>query len=130
MAKEKYITDEEMKKCQKVTEVYAEELEDDDILLINVGRYGFVMLQYFQPLMEFDNVITFRDSRKMFECLWEEWLFTQLIKISEEKQFKNMDYDDVFDSLTQEKQKELMDKKMYFAEKAEMNDIISSVHTQ
>lgn len=125
MAKEKYITDEEMKKCQKVAGVYAEELEDDDILLINVGRYGFVMLQYFQPLMEFDNVITFRDSRKMFECLWEEWLFTQLIKISEEKQFKNMDYDDVFDSLTQEKQKELMDKKMYFAETAEMNDIIS-----
>lgn len=32
-----------------------------------------------------------------------------------------MDYDDVFDSLTIDKQKELMDKKVYFAEKAEMN---------
>ena len=120
-AVEQYITDEEIEKCQKEVDVYAKELEDDDILLINVGKYGFVMLQYFQPLMEFDNVITFRDSRTMFERLWEEWLFTRLIKISEEKEFKNIDYDDIFDSLTIERQKELMDKKVYFAEKAEMN---------
>ena len=121
MAVEQYITDEEIEKCQKEVDVYAKELEDDDILLINVGKYGFVMLQYFQPLMEFDNVITFRDSRTMFERLWEEWLFTRLIKTSEEKEFKNIDYDDIFDSLTIERQKELMDKKVYFAEKAEMN---------
>ena len=107
MAVEQYITDEEIEKCQKEADVYAKELEDDDILLINVGK--------------FDNVITFRDSRTMFELLWEEWLFTRLIKISEEKEFKNIDYDDIFDSLTIERQKELMDKKVYFAEKAEMN---------
>ena len=47
MEKTVYITEEEREKCRKVIDVFEElyEIEDEDILLVDVGRYGFVNLQ-------------------------------------------------------------------------------------
>ena len=47
MEKTVYITEEEREKCRKVIDVFEElyEIEDEDILLVDVGRYGFVKLQ-------------------------------------------------------------------------------------
>lgn len=117
MKREAYITDEEREKCQKVADAYAKELEEEDIVLLSVGKYGFVMLQYCQQTIEFDSVITFTDSRKMFDFLWEEWFITRLIRVAEELHMEDID-DDVFVLLSEDKQKELMDKRVYFAEKA------------
>ena len=54
----------------------------------------------------------------MFDFLWEEWFTTQLIKMAEELYMENIDDDDMFALLSEDKQKGLMDKKVYFAEKA------------
>ncbi|MDE6619455.1 MAG: hypothetical protein K2K74_02995 [Lachnospiraceae bacterium] len=118
MKNEIYITEEESKKCQKVADAYAEELEKDDIMLLNVGRYGFVMLQYCRQPMGIDAAMTFTDSREMFHFLWEEWFIGQLIRIAEELHMENMDDDAIFDCLSREKQEELLRKRLYFAEKA------------
>lgn len=83
MKNEIYITEEESKKCQKVADAYAEELEKDDIMLLNVGRYGFVMLQYCRQPMGIDSAMTFTDSREMFHFLWVEWFIAQLQKKQE-----------------------------------------------
>ena len=48
MEKKKYISDEEHEKCRRVAEAFAE-LEDVDIVVVDVGRYGFVKLQYYTP---------------------------------------------------------------------------------
>lgn len=118
MKKEVYITEEERKKCQKVADAYAKELEKDDIVLLNVERYGFVMLQYCQQSMGIDSVIIFTDSREMFEFLWEEWLIARLTRVAEELHMEDVDDDAVFAHLSKEKQEELLRKRFYFAEKA------------
>ena len=117
MEKKTYITVEEQKKCRKVADAFAE-LEDVDIVVVDAGRYGFVKLQYYTPPTGFENDFTFTDSREMFEDLWEEWLHTQLIALAKEMNIADIDYDDFFERLPEEKQNELMGRKQIFAETA------------
>ena len=44
MEKKTYITEAERKKCRRVADAFAE-LEDADVVVVDVGRYGFVKLQ-------------------------------------------------------------------------------------
>ena len=80
--KEKYITDDEMEKCRKVVDAFAELYEIENILVVDAGRYGFVKLQYYRPPQGFEDAITFTDSRSMFENLWEEWFDTQMFLLA------------------------------------------------
>ena len=117
MEKETYITEEEQKKCRKVADAFLE-LEDMDIVVVDVGRYGFVKLQYYTPPTGFENDFTFTDSRRLFEYLWEEWLHTQLIMLAREMKIEDIDYDDIFRRLPEEKRDELMGRKQHFAKAA------------
>ena len=117
MEKETYITEEEQKKCRKVADAFSE-LEDMDIVVVDVGRYGFVKLQYYTPPTGFENDFTFTDSRRLFEDLWEEWLHTQLIMLAREMKIEDIDYDDIFRRLPEEKRDELMGRKQHFAKVA------------
>ena len=87
---------------------------------MDVGRYGYVKLQYYKPPQGFDDVITFTDSRSMFEDLWEEWFYTQLLMLAKGTPMAEMGYEDIFKCLPKEKQKELLDKKAEFAKMAEI----------
>lgn len=111
---EKYITDEERIRCQKIADVFKADLENGDIVIKDTGRYGFVMLQYYPPINGFDDVITFTDSADMFHMLFHEWLNIQLIALAREMNLENIDYDDVFELLPADKQRKLIDKKKYF----------------
>ena len=117
MEKETYITEEEQKKCRKVADAFSE-LEDMDIVVVDVGRYGFVKLQYYTPPTGFENDFTFTDSRRLFEDLWEEWLHTQIIMLAREMKIEDIDYDDIFRRLPEEKRDELMGRKQHFAKVA------------
>lgn len=117
MEKKIFISEEERKKCRAVADAFAE-LEDVDIVVVDVGRYGFVKLQYYTPPTGFENDVTFTDSRKLFEDLWEEWLHTQLVSIAKEISIQDMDYDNVFRKLSEEKQNELISMKQHFAKVA------------
>ncbi len=117
MEKKVYITEEEQKKCRKVADAFAE-LEDVDVVVVDVGRYGFVKLQYYTPPRGFENDFTFTDSMKLFDDLWEEWLHTQLIMLAKEMKIDDVDYDDIFKRLPEEKQNELRGRKQHFAELA------------
>ncbi len=117
MNKKSYITEEEREKCRKVADVFAE-LEDVDVVVIDVGRYGFVKLQYYTPPTGFENDFTFTDSMKLFDDLWEEWLHTQLIMLAKEMKIDDVDYGDIFKRLPEEKQNELRSRKQHFAELA------------
>ena len=66
-----YITDIERERCKKVAAAYAELYELESILVLDVGRYGFVKLQYYTPEYGFNDVITYTDSESMFEDLWQ-----------------------------------------------------------
>lgn len=76
MEKTVYITEKEREMCYKVIGAFAElyEMEDEDILVVDVGRYGFVKLQCYTSSYGFEELDTYTDSHSLFEGLWEEWL--------------------------------------------------------
>ena len=120
MEKTVYITEEEREKCRKVIDVFEElyEIEDEDILLVDVGRYGFVKLQCYTASHGFEELDTYTDSHSLFEGLWEEWLSLNVFLLAREMQLADVLYDDLFNNLPKEKQSELTGRKDYFAKKA------------
>lgn len=98
-----YITDEERKKCRKVADAFAELYEITDVVVMDVGKYGFVKLQYYKLPRGFDTVTTFRDSKSLFDDLWEEWLYDQLLTYALDTPIANFDYEDIFKCLLKEK---------------------------
>ena len=118
MEKKIYITDEERAKCQKVADAFAELYEMADIVVLDVGRYGFVMLKYYTPPHGFEEDVTFTDSISLFEELWQEWLNMKLYLMAKGTPLLEKGYKSVFESLTEEKQSELIIKKANFAKTA------------
>ena len=120
MEKTVYITEEEREKCRKVIDVFEElyEIEDEDILLVDVGRYGFVKLQCYTASHGFEELDIYTDSNSLFEGLWEEWLSLNVFLLAREMQLADVLYDDLFNNLPKEKQSELTGRKDYFAKKA------------
>lgn len=122
MEKKVYITEAEREKCRKVIDAFAElyEMEDEDILVVDAGRYGFVKLQCYTPSYGFEVSDTYTDSKSLFNGLWEEWLSLNIFLIAKEMQLDDIVYDEVFNILPKEKQSEIIEKKDYFAKKAGM----------
>ena len=118
MKKKIYITEEERTKCQKVADAFAELYEIADIVVLDAGRYGFVMLKYYTPPHGFEEDETFTDSKELFEALWQEWFNTKLYLMAREMQLDDILYEKVFNSLPKEKQSVLIGEKADFAQKA------------
>ena len=118
MEKKIYITDEERAKCQKVADAFAQLYEMADIVVLDVGRYGFVMLKYYMPPHGFEEDATFTDSKALFEGLWQEWLDMKLYLMAKGTSLMETGYKGVFESLSKEKQSELIGRKIYFARMA------------
>ena len=118
MEEQVYITEEERAKCQKVADAFAELYEMADIVVVDVGRYGFVMLKYYMPPHGFEEDETFTDSRTLFDALWQEWLHTMLYLAAKEMQLNDILYKDVFSYLSKEKQSAIIGRKDDFAQKA------------
>lgn len=120
MKRNMYITDEEREKCRKVADAFAElEKEDMDIIVADAGRYGFVRLLYYDELYGFGKAVCYTDSTMLFNDLWEDWLNEQLFKIAlKNPPLMDLEYEDIFTALPEEKQKELMGRRYYFAQKS------------
>lgn len=120
MEKQFYITDEEREKCRRVIDAFAElyEIEDEDILLVDAGRYGFVKLQCYTQSYGFEELDTYTNSHSLFEGLWEEWFSLNVFMLAREMQLADVLYEDLFNNLPKEKQSELIGRKDYFAKKA------------
>ena len=118
MEKKIYITEEERAKCQRVADAFAELYDMADIVVADVGRYGFVVLKYYIPPHGFEDAITFTDSVALFEGLWEEWLNTKLYLLAKGTPMLEKGYKGIFESLSKEKQSELIVRKANFAKVA------------
>ncbi len=120
MEKQIYITEEEREKCKKVVDAFTELYEMADIVVADVGRYGFVMLKYYMPPHGFEEDATFTDSVALFEELWQEWLNMKLYLLAKDTLLLEKGYKGVFESLPEEKQSELIVRKADFAKAAEI----------
>ena len=121
MEKKIYITEEERAKCQKVADAFAELYDMSDTIVVDTGRYGFVMLKYYTLPHGFEEDETFTDSRALFEELYQEWLNTKLCCTAKEMGVDDILYEKVFKSLSKEKQSELMGRKADFAKMVGVN---------
>ena len=121
MEKKIYITEEERVKCQKVADAFAELYKMADIVVVDVGRYGFVMLKYYMPPHGFEEDETFTDSKALFEALWQEWLDMKLYLIGKGTPLMEKGYKGIFESLSKEKQSEFIEQKAYFEKIAEIH---------
>ena len=72
MEKKEYISEEERKKCRRVAEVFAE-LDEEKVSVVEIGRFGFLRLLYYQYPYGFDDAISYCDSKELFEDLWYDW---------------------------------------------------------
>ena len=118
MKKDTYISIEEREKCRKVADAFTEVYEKEDIVVLDAGKYGYVKLQYYKEPFGFDDVFTYTDSRELFDDLWDEWFNGRLLEFASDTPMMEFDYPDIFKCLPKDKQKELMDKKIAFAEEA------------
>lgn len=118
MEEQVYITQEEHGKCQKVAGAFAELYEMADIVVVDVGRYGFVELKYYMPSHGFEEDVTFTDSISLFEELWQEWLNMKLYLMAKGTPLLEKGYKSVFESLPEEKRSELIGRKADFAKAA------------
>lgn len=116
----RYITDRERAKCRRVAAVYKDMFGREDLLVLDAGRYGFVKLQYYEPPYGFDAVETFTNSQELFEDLWKEWLYSQLIAQAKDSPLLELDYEDIFKSLPPQMQKQFMKKKAKLKKKANL----------
>ncbi|MCD7957364.1 MAG: hypothetical protein LUG93_16790 [Lachnospiraceae bacterium] len=121
MEQQVYITEEERIKCQKVADAFAELYEVWDVVVVDAGRYGFVMLKYYSPPRGFEDGATYTDSISLFEDLWREWIEMKLYLIGKDTPLLDDGYEGVFESLSEEKQSERIGKRADFAKKAEID---------
>ncbi len=118
MEKQVYITAEERAKCQRVADVFAELYKLENIVVLDAGRYGFVVLKYYKPPHGFEEDETFTDSRALFEELWQEWRNTKLYLLAKGTPLSGKGYKGIFESLTDGEQAAISEKKAAFAEQA------------
>lgn len=129
MKKKQYITKAEHEKCKKVAAAFSI-LEQGDIVLLDVGRYGFVTLFYYTPPHGFEIIETFTDSQEMFDHLWKEWLDSQLIRLAASMEMDDIDYDTVFAKLPEQRQTELLSQRDVFLQMADFKDISCNPFSQ
>lgn len=93
--------------------------EMENIVVIDVGRYGFVELKYYKSPHSFEDAITFTDSVKLFESLWEKWFNTKRYLLAKGTPLLEKGYKGMFESMLEEKRSELVVRKAEFAKAAE-----------
>lgn len=109
-----YITEEQREKCRKVADAFTELYGLTDVMVVDAGRFGFIRLQWFNKDEGFDYAVAFSDSSKLFEELWQIWYEYQVLTPVLGTPLAELDYDEIFRTLTKDRQEEILQKKEYF----------------
>ena len=68
------LTEEEKKNYQKVADAFTEIYKYCDIVVVDIGKYGFAVLQYIRIQDGFEQTTIYTNSKHLFHDLWREWL--------------------------------------------------------
>ena len=111
---EKFITEKQRAKCRKVADAFTELYELTDVMVADAGRFGFVRLQWFSEGEGFDSAMVFSDSEELFEELWRIWCEHEVLTPVLGTPLAELDYDEIFQTLSKDRQEEILEKKRYF----------------
>lgn len=114
MNTQKYIAPQEAEECKKVVAAFNELYDQTDILVINTGEHGFVLLKYDNYITGYFNITTYTNSTDLFDALWSEWIKEQLLSLALDTPLIDLDYEDIFASLPEKEKAKIRDKKNYF----------------
>ena len=109
-----YITEEQKIKCRKVADAFTELYELTDVMVADAGRFGFVRLQWFSEGEGFDSAMAFSDSTELFEELWRIWYEYEVLTPVLGTPLAELDYEEIFQTLSKDRQEEILEKKRYF----------------
>jgi hypothetical protein len=87
-------------------------------VVLDAGIYGFVKLQDYTKRNGFDSVVTYIDSKTMFDDLWHTWLDAKMYDIAKDSAVIEKVYMEVYNKLLQEQKEEIMARKEEFARMA------------
>ena len=111
---EKYITEEQRARCRKIADAFAELYDLTDVVVADAGRFGFVRLQWFSEGEGFDSAMVFSDGGELFEALWRIWYEHEVLTPVLGTPLAELDYDEIFQTLSKDRQEEISEKKKYF----------------
>ena len=123
MNTQKYITAREAEKCKKVVAAFNELYNQTDILVINSGEHGFVLLKYDNYMTGYFNITTYTNNIELFDALWSEWVKEQLISLALNTPLIDLDYEEIFTLLPEKEKRKILDKKDYFRLKLQQVNI-------
>ena len=90
---------------------------------MNTGNHGFVILKHYDYLNGFNNMITYTNSKSLFNALWSEWVKDHLLSLALDTPLIDLDYKEIYDSLPKKLQKKIIDKRKYFRKKQHQSNI-------
>ena len=111
---EKYITEEQRARCRTVADAFAELYDLTDVVVADAGRFGFVRLQWFSEGEGFDSAMVFSYGGELFEELWLIWYEHEVLTPVLGTPLAELDYDEIFQTLSKDRQEEISEKKKYF----------------
>lgn len=111
-------TDSDKIRCETMAQIFRKDLEKNDIILLDTGKYGFVMLEYYKPIANFDCAMIFENSQKMFDTLLDEWYQCLITDLMKKQQVKDIDIDEFYDGLPEEEKNQLKSRKSQFVKEA------------
>ena len=111
---EKYITEEQRARCRTVADAFAELYDLTDVVVADAGRVGVVRLQWFSEGEGFDSAMVFSDGGELFEELWRIWYEHEVLTPVLGTPLAELDYDEIFQTLSKDRQEEISEKKKYF----------------
>ncbi len=114
-----FITEEQRAKCRKVADAFAELYELTDVMVADAGRFGFVRLQWFSEGEGVDSAMAFSDCLELFEELWRIWYVHEVLTHVLGTPLAELDYDEIFQTLSKDRQEEILEKKKYFISRCE-----------
>jgi hypothetical protein len=89
------------------------------VVVADAGRFGFVRLQWFSEGEGFDSAMAFSDSMELFEELWRIWYEHEVLTPVLGTPLAELDYDEIFQTLSKDRQEEILEKKKYFISRCE-----------
>ncbi len=112
------ITEDERAKCRNVVEAFAEYFDEmGDCVVADAGKYGFVWLRWFNGI-DFDAEELYTSSLELFDALYEAWQEHHLLTPVLKTPASELEYETLYDMLSEEQKEAFRQKKEYFRKKA------------
>lgn len=103
-------------KCKKVAEVF-QELYDmlGDTCVLDAGKFGFVHLTYYMEQKScFDGNKVYRNAEELFEALWDEWLYSKVMRPVYGTEEAELGFEEIYRKLSDDRKQEYATRKQQF----------------